>query len=163
MCSAISTVPLIPILSLAIFLQHQKLVWWLGVCCSNCFFGGDIITLSLSVVVFRGVLGYERNLFWLCTLLSCHLFGHRYILWFILVGLFLKSTCLEEAALSVLCFIKFMLEGHAWWYTPLILSLRSGRNADLWVQGQPGLSPHFHSSQSYIARPCFYKKKKDLW
>jgi hypothetical protein len=37
----------------------------------------------------------------------------------------------------------------AWWCTPLIPALRRQRQADFWVQGQPGLQSEFQDSQGY--------------
>jgi hypothetical protein len=46
----------------------------------------------------------------------------------------------------------------AWWRTPLIPALRRQRQADFWVQGQPGLQSEFQDSQGYTEKPCFKKK-----
>jgi hypothetical protein len=40
----------------------------------------------------------------------------------------------------------------AWWRTPLIPAHRRQRQADLWVQGQPGLQSEFQDSQGYTKR-----------
>jgi hypothetical protein len=43
---------------------------------------------------------------------------------------------------------------------PLILALgRRQRQADFWVQGQPGLQSEFQDSQGYTEKPCLGKKK----
>ena len=34
------------------------------------------------------------------------------------------------------------------------------RQADFWVQGQPGLQSEFQDSQGYAEKPCLRKKKK---
>ena len=44
-----------------------------------------------------------------------------------------------------------------WWGIPLILALGGLRQADFWIQGQPGL----HSElQGYTEKPCLKKTKK---
>jgi hypothetical protein len=43
---------------------------------------------------------------------------------------------------------------------PLIPALRRQRQADFWVQGQPGLQSEFQDSQGYTEKPCLGKKKK---
>jgi hypothetical protein len=48
----------------------------------------------------------------------------------------------------------------AWWRTPLIPALGRQRQADFWVQGQPGLQSEFQDSQGYTEKPCLKKKKK---
>jgi hypothetical protein len=48
----------------------------------------------------------------------------------------------------------------AWWRTPLIPALGRQRQADFWVQGQPGLQSEFQDSQGYTEKPCLGKKKK---
>jgi hypothetical protein len=53
-----------------------------------------------------------------------------------------------------------------WWRTPLIPALRRQRQADFWVQDQPGLQSEFQDSQGYTEKPCIEKpkkKKKDLY
>jgi hypothetical protein len=47
----------------------------------------------------------------------------------------------------------------AWWRTPLIPALGRQRQADFWVQGQPGLQSEFQDSQSYTEKPCLEKPK----
>jgi hypothetical protein len=42
----------------------------------------------------------------------------------------------------------------AWWRTPLIPALGRQRQADFWVQGQPGLQSEFQDSQGYTEKPC---------
>jgi hypothetical protein len=39
------------------------------------------------------------------------------------------------------------------WHTPLIPALRRQRQADFWVQGQPGLQSEFQDSQGYTEKP----------
>jgi hypothetical protein len=48
----------------------------------------------------------------------------------------------------------------AWWCTPLIPALGRQRQADFWVQSQPGLQSEFQDSQDYTERPCLKKPKK---
>jgi hypothetical protein len=47
-----------------------------------------------------------------------------------------------------------------WGHTPLIPALGRQRQADFWVQGQPGLQSEFQDSQSYTEKPCLKKPKK---
>jgi hypothetical protein len=42
---------------------------------------------------------------------------------------------------------------------PLISALRRQRQADFWVQGQPGLQSEFQDSQGYTEKPCLEKPK----
>jgi hypothetical protein len=48
----------------------------------------------------------------------------------------------------------------AWWRTPLIPALGRQRQADFWVQGQPGLQSEFQDSQGYTEKPCLEKQKQ---
>ena len=48
----------------------------------------------------------------------------------------------------------------AWWRTPLIPALRSQRQANFWVQGQPDLQSEFQNSQGYTKKPCLEKPQK---
>jgi hypothetical protein len=48
----------------------------------------------------------------------------------------------------------------AWWRTPLIPALGRQRQADFWVQGQPGLQSEFQDSQGYTEKTCLKNKKK---
>jgi hypothetical protein len=43
---------------------------------------------------------------------------------------------------------------------PLIPALGRQRQADFWVQGQPGLQSEFQDSQGYTEKPCLEKPKK---
>jgi hypothetical protein len=47
-----------------------------------------------------------------------------------------------------------------WWHTPLIPALGRQKQADFWVQGQPGLQSEFQDSQSYTEKPCLKRKQK---
>jgi hypothetical protein len=49
-----------------------------------------------------------------------------------------------------------------WWHTPLIPALGKQRQADFWVQGQPGLQSEFQDNQGYTEKPCLEKSKKNL-
>jgi hypothetical protein len=42
---------------------------------------------------------------------------------------------------------------------PLIPALGRQRQADFWVQGQPGLQSEFQDSQGYTEKPCLEKQK----
>jgi hypothetical protein len=42
---------------------------------------------------------------------------------------------------------------------PLIPALGKQRQADFWVQGQPGLQSEFQDSQDYTEKPCLEKTK----
>jgi hypothetical protein len=46
------------------------------------------------------------------------------------------------------------------WHTPLIPALGRQRQADFWVQGQPGLQSEFQDSQGYTEKLCLKKQKK---
>jgi hypothetical protein len=52
-------------------------------------------------------------------------------------------------------------ESRAWWRTTLISALRRQRQADFWVQGQPGLQSEFQDSQDYAEKPCLKKTKQN--
>jgi hypothetical protein len=41
----------------------------------------------------------------------------------------------------------------AWWHTPLIPALGRQKQADFWVQGQPGLQSEFQDNQCYTEKP----------
>ena len=43
---------------------------------------------------------------------------------------------------------------------PLIPALRSQRQADFWVWGQPGLQSEFLDSQGYTEKPCLEKQQQ---
>jgi hypothetical protein len=43
---------------------------------------------------------------------------------------------------------------------PLIPALGRQRQADFWVQGQPGLQSEFQDSQGYTEKPCLENTKK---
>jgi hypothetical protein len=45
----------------------------------------------------------------------------------------------------------------SWWCMPLIPALRRQRQADFWIQGQPGLQSEFQDSQCYTEKPCLKK------
>jgi hypothetical protein len=47
----------------------------------------------------------------------------------------------------------------AWWGMPLIPTLGRQKQADFWVQGQPGLQSEFQD-KGYTEKPCLKKKKK---
>jgi hypothetical protein len=42
----------------------------------------------------------------------------------------------------------------AWWRTSLFPALGRQRQADFWVQGQPGLQSEIQDSQGYTEKPC---------
>jgi hypothetical protein len=44
---------------------------------------------------------------------------------------------------------------------PLIPALGRQRQADFWVQGQPGLQSEFQDSQGYTEKPCLNKTKQN--
>ena len=50
--------------------------------------------------------------------------------------------------------IRIMCTSQAWWHMPLIPALRRQRQADFWVQGQPGLQSEFQNSQGYAEKYC---------
>ena len=56
--------------------------------------------------------------------------------------------------------IKIINISRVWWHTPLIPALGRQRQADFWVQGQPGLQNEFQDSQGYTEKPCLEKNKK---
>jgi hypothetical protein len=43
---------------------------------------------------------------------------------------------------------------------PLIPALGRQRQANFWVQGQPGLQSELQDSQDYIEKPCLEQKQK---
>jgi hypothetical protein len=47
-----------------------------------------------------------------------------------------------------------------WWHTPVIPALGRQKQADFWVQGQPGLQSKFQDSQDDTEKPFLEKKKK---
>jgi hypothetical protein len=47
-----------------------------------------------------------------------------------------------------------------WWRTPLIPALGRQRQADFWVQGQPGQQNEFQDCQGYIEKPFLEKQNK---
>jgi hypothetical protein len=49
-----------------------------------------------------------------------------------------------------------------WWCTPLIPALGRQRQADFWVQGQPGLQPEFQDRQGNTEKPCLKKQKQKI-
>jgi hypothetical protein len=64
----------------------------------------------------------------------------------------MENTCSKETA------------SWAWWCTPLVPALGRQRQANFWVQGQPGLQSEFQDSQGYTEKPCLTpppKKKKE--
>jgi hypothetical protein len=54
--------------------------------------------------------------------------------------------------------VKILLLAGRWWHTPLI-ALGRQRQADFWVQSQPGLQSEF---QDYTEKPCLGGKKRIL-
>ena len=52
-----------------------------------------------------------------------------------------------------------MIEARLWWCMPLIPALGRQRQADFWVQGQPGLQSEFQDSQGYTEKSCLEKPK----
>jgi hypothetical protein len=48
----------------------------------------------------------------------------------------------------------------SWWRTPLVPALGRQRQADFWVEGQPGLQSEFHDSQVYTEKLLSRKSKK---
>jgi hypothetical protein len=54
---------------------------------------------------------------------------------------------------------KKIRSSQQWWRTPLIPALGRQRQADFWVQGQPGLQSEFQDSQGYTEKPCLGKTK----
>jgi hypothetical protein len=48
------------------------------------------------------------------------------------------------------------------WCTLLTPALGRQRQANFWVQGQPGLQSEFQDSQGYTEKPCLKKKRYDL-
>jgi hypothetical protein len=48
----------------------------------------------------------------------------------------------------------------AWWHMPLIPALGRQRQANFYVQGQPGLQSKFHDSQGNTEKSCLRKKEK---
>ena len=46
-----------------------------------------------------------------------------------------------------------------WCHTPLMPAFRRQRQADFWVQGQPGLQIEFQDCKGYTEKPCLEKPK----
>jgi hypothetical protein len=57
-------------------------------------------------------------------------------------------------------YYKICLSSRAWWLTPLIPALGRQRQADFWVQGQPGLQSEFQDSQDTQRNPVSIKQNK---
>jgi hypothetical protein len=68
----------------------------------------------------------------------------------LLFCLFLKT--------SLFIFVKKCCR--VWWHMPLIPALRRQKQADFWVQGQPGLQNEFQDSHSYTEKLCLEKQKQ---
>jgi hypothetical protein len=68
------------------------------------------------------------------------------------------SNILQKCA--SLIFKKYLFNARQWYRTPLIPALGRQRQADFWVQDQPGLQSEFQDSQGYTEKPCLGKKKK---
>jgi hypothetical protein len=58
--------------------------------------------------------------------------------------------------------LKKFREAEQWWRMPLNPALGRQKQADLWVQGQPGLQSEFQVSQGYTKKPCLGEKNKKL-
>jgi hypothetical protein len=70
----------------------------------------------------------------------------------------LRHECCSELEISLSYIVSTRLTSKEivagwWWRTPLIPKLGRQRQADFWVQGQPGLQSEFQDSQSYTKEP----------
>jgi hypothetical protein len=65
----------------------------------------------------------------------------------------------HSASLLINAYLKSWRFSRVWWRTPLIPALGRQRQADFWVQGQPGLQSEFQDSQGYTEKPCLEKTK----
>ena len=54
--------------------------------------------------------------------------------------------------------LKHDTQAGQWWHTPSIPALGRQRQADFWVQIQPGLQSEFQQSQTYTEKPCLQKQ-----
>ena len=64
-----------------------------------------------------------------------------------------QTSCFEAKLL------KMHISAGRCWHTPLIPALGRQRQADFWVQSQPGLQSEFQDRQGYTEKPCLEKKK----
>jgi hypothetical protein len=69
------------------------------------------------------------------------------------------SSCRNHNSVLCIVFLKPLAE--------IVQSLRKWsvkqRQANFWVQGQPGLQSEFQDSQGYTEKPCLGEKKKKKW
>jgi hypothetical protein len=77
-----------------------------------------------------------------------------------------KSSCcvfmlsLNGKILKMFFPLRYKTIPGRWWCTPLIPALGRQRQADFWVQGQPGLQSEFQDSQDYTRKPCLKTNKQ---
>jgi hypothetical protein len=65
----------------------------------------------------------------------------------------------RESVVNIFSIKIWNFRARQWWHTPFIPALGRQRQADFWVQSQPGLQSVFQDSQVYTEKPCLKKTK----
>jgi hypothetical protein len=66
--------------------------------------------------------------------------------------------CCSTHTMKTTILIIKRFKSRVWWFTTLIPTLGRQRQADFWVQGQPGLQSEFQDSQGYTKKCCLKKQ-----